>query len=242
VAFLGGVLATQMFSLDLGWMLGFAVLIMFLTVSLSRQMSQREREFQLAQVRAARLELDLLKRHIQPHFLLNSLNSIVAWLEEDPGTAVKLVQALAEELRMMLEFAAHRSVALADEVRLCAAHLQVMGFRYARNYRFETEGAMGGVEIPPLVIHTLVENGLTHGYAGRNEGVFRLTCRRNGQSTRIELYNDGAVAGGVMPGNVREGTGTRYVRGRLEELFGSRWSFESGPVEGGWQSVIQVEA
>jgi hypothetical protein len=242
VAFLAGVLATHVFELDLGWMLGFVMLITFLTVSLSRQMSQREREFQQAQVRAARLELDLLKRHIQPHFLLNSLNSIVAWLEEDPGTAVKLVQALAEEMRMMLEFAAHRSVALSDEVRLCAAHLQVMGFRYARKYRFETEGAMAGVEIPPLVIHTLVENGLTHGYAGRDEGVFKLACKRNGQSTRIELFNDGMVAADSASGAIREGTGTRYVRGRLQELFGSRWSFVSSPTEGGWSSVIEVKS
>ncbi len=241
VAFLGGVLATQLFELDLGWMLGFAALIMFLTVSLSRQMSQREREFQNAQVRAARLELDLLKRHIQPHFLLNSLNSIVAWLEEDPGTAVKLVQALAEELRLLLEFAAHRSVALSDEVRLCAAHLQVMGFRYARTYRLETEGSLAGVDVPPLVIHTLVENGLTHGYAGREDGVFRLRCEKSGQSTRIVLFNDSVLASDSASGGVREGTGTRYVRGRLQELFGTDWSFESGPAEGGWLSVIETK-
>jgi len=214
------------------------VLLLFLTVSLSREMSKREGEYQEAQVRSARLELDLLKKHIQPHFLLNSLNSIVAWLEEEPATAVTLVQALAEELRLLLRSAALPSVPLAEEISLCRTHLQVMGLRYGRSYRMETHGAMEGIEVPPLVLHTLVENGLTHGYAGRDSGVFRLTVTREDRVTRLELFNDSALEGNAA--EYREGTGMRYVRGRLEELYPSRWTFAAGPVEGGWRALIEV--
>ena len=62
-------------------------------------MAEQNRRRQESELRSARLELELLKKHIQPHFLLNSLNSVIAWLEEEPSTAVRLVNALAEELR-----------------------------------------------------------------------------------------------------------------------------------------------
>lgn len=239
VAFLLGALITGIFALEYGWMLGFAMLILFLTVSLGRQMSQLDREYQEAQVRAARLELELLRKHIQPHFLLNSLNSIVAWLEEEPATAARLVQSLADELRMLLKFSSVKSVPLADEVRLCQAHLEVMGLRYGKSYRIEIEGSLPLVEIPPLVLHTLVENGLTHGYAGRDAGVFRFACVQRERTLVMDMFNDGAVEGA---GGARgEGTGTRYVRSRLEELYPGRWRFTAGPAQGGWRASIAIE-
>lgn len=237
-AFLFGVWITYQLELTYGWAVGFAILIVFMTVSLSKQMARRHRAYQEAQLRAARLELDLLKKHIQPHFLLNSLNSIIAWLEEDPATAASLVQALADELRLLLRFSAESEVDLADELVLCRAHLKVMGLRYERQYDLVVDGDVEGVSIPPLVVHTLVENGLTHGYANRDRGVFRLTCERNGAGSRITLFNDGRVE--EDDGEVTVGTGLRYVQSRLEELYPSRWSLESGPVADGWEVTLAV--
>jgi len=94
---------------EYAWALGFCGLIILLTVSLSRQMAEQNRKRQESELRSARLELELLKKHIQPHFLLNSLNSIIAWLEENPQTAVKLVTALAEELRLILQFSKEKN-------------------------------------------------------------------------------------------------------------------------------------
>ncbi|MBD3241443.1 MAG: hypothetical protein GF331_12715 [Chitinivibrionales bacterium] len=238
VVFLVGVLITYQLNLTYGWAIGFAMLIVFLTVSLSRQMARRNREYQEAQLRAARLEIDLLKKHIQPHFLLNSLNSIIAWLEEDPSTAATLVQALADELRMLLRFAREPSVSLAEEAKLCDAHLRVMGLRYGKEYELQTAGDLDSVRVPPLVVHTLVENGLTHGYDGKDTGLFRLECRRNGDSAHISLFNDSTVAEPAKP--VEAGTGLRYVQTRLQELSPSGWHLESKPVENGWQVNIDL--
>jgi hypothetical protein len=238
LSFFAGVAITYQLRLDYGWALGFAVLIAFLAVSLSNQMAQRNREHQEAQLRAARLEIDLLRKHIQPHFLLNSLNSIVAWLEEDPATAARLVNALADELRMLLHFAREREIPLGEEVKLCETHLTLMGLRYGKSYEFAKDGIPEGLPVPPLVIHTLVENGLTHGYGGRSSGVFRLQCDRHGPDVSLRLFNDGSRKGPDRP--VVEGTGLRYVRTRLEELYPGMWELRYGPVEGGWEVAVDI--
>jgi two-component sensor histidine kinase len=239
VVFFIGVWMTYVFRVENSWAVGFAILIIFLTASLARHMAQANRRHQEAQLRSARLELELLKKHIQPHFLLNSLNSIVAWLEEDPQTASRLVNALADELRMLLTFSGKPLIPLAEEVRLCTAHLQVMGLRQEKEFGLQVDCREETVQLPPLIMHTLLENGLTHGYAGRDRGSFVLRCCRQGQTVRFALFNDGAVSAPAR--RDADGTGLRYVKSRLEEAFPGRWRLQSGPVAGGWEVTIDVE-
>ncbi|MBD3391919.1 MAG: hypothetical protein GF418_07615 [Chitinivibrionales bacterium] len=222
-----------------GWAIGFAFVILVITVSLSRQMAERNRRHQETQLRSARLEIELLKRHIQPHFLLNSLNSIVAWLEEEPKTAGRLVNALADELRMLLSFSSRKTIKLEREIRLCEAQLKVMSLRQEKRFEMRTEGIDGSERLPPLVIHTLVENGLTHGYRGKDHGVFTLRGGRRDKTLTLMLHNDSAAE--ARREDFVEGTGLRYVRTRLEEAFPGRWSLAAGPVDDGWQVTVEIE-
>jgi sensor histidine kinase YesM len=237
--FLIGAYISYRAHIENGWAIGFAFLILVITISLSRQMAQRDRQLQETRLRSARLELELLKRHIQPHFLLNSLNSIVAWLEEEPSVAAKLVTSLADELRMLLTFSGRKTVSLAKEMELCRAHVQVMSLRQDKKFTFEATGAEGNERVPPLVIHTLVENGLTHGYSSKDSGTFRLTVRHDGGALRLELFNDSSLDSRAV--KVVEGTGLKYVRTRLEETYPGAWELASGPVEGGWNVVIVLK-
>ncbi len=221
---------------EYAWALGFCGLIVLLTLSLSRQMAEQNRRRQESELRSARLELELLKKHIQPHFLLNSLNSVIAWLEEEPSTAVRLVNALAEELRLILQFSKEKLVPVSEELRLCRLHLDVMGLRKDRAYSLSADPVPPGERVPPLVIHTLVENGLTHG----SERVHSFAFRREAASGRVRyvVSNDGGSAG--VDGRVGEGTGIRYVKTRLEEAFPGSWRISGGPANGGWETHIEL--
>jgi LytS/YehU family sensor histidine kinase len=127
---------------------------------------------------------------------------------------------------------------VAEELRLCELHLKVMGLRHGKRFTLQRECDSETGRIPPLTLHTLTENGLTHGYAGRDQGVFVARCRQSGEVMRLEFYNDSRVEPNVTPGP--EGTGLRYVQSRLEEAYPGRWSLNSGPVAGGWQVNIEV--
>ena len=81
----------------------FGVLIVCLLASLSLQSKKQRRQHETALVNAARLEIELLKKNIQPHFLMNTLTSVMEWIEEDPTTGVKFIEALADEFRILSE-------------------------------------------------------------------------------------------------------------------------------------------
>jgi hypothetical protein len=234
VIFLVGLFSSYFFTI--GWGLGFAGLIIILGISLARQMAHRTRNFEQSELRTARLELELLKKHIHPHYLLNTLNSIVAWIEEDPRNAVQLISALADEFRMLLRFSKLPLITLSEEIALCKAHLRVMGLRYGKEFAFEAEGIEGSEMIPPLIIHTLVENGLTHGYKQKSCGRFVLTRISLPKGYQLSLFNDGTAENCSSS----EGSGLRYVKVRLEEAFPGNWHFTSRRSLGGWISTIDL--
>ncbi len=237
-ALLAGIHVSFWYQVEYAWALGFTALIILLTVSLSRQMAEQNRKRQESELRNARLELELLKKHMQPHFLLNSLNSIIAWLEEDPSAAIRLVTALAEELRLIVQFSKEKLVPVNEELRLCGLHLEVMGLRHDRNYSLAADAVPRSEYIPPLVFHTLVENGLTHGYAGKQGGTFVFRREAARGRLRYTMFNDGAP--GSNGPDAHEGTGIRYVKTRLQEAYPGSWRFWAGPVEHGWEAGIEL--
>jgi 7TM protein involved in diverse intracellular signaling/7TMR-DISM extracellular protein 2/histidine kinase len=194
--------------------------------------------FQEEQIHAMRLELELLKANIHPHFMLNSINAAIMWIKEDPGAAEKLLHALSIELKLLLKVVGEKVIPIDEEIRICRMHLEVMSLRHDKSFTLRLEGIKAGERIPPMVFHTLVENGLTHGYAGKEAGVFVLTRTEDEGKIRFTLFNDG-MAGNKTPGS--NGLGLKYVRARLEEAYGRKWRLDSHSIDGGWLVTIAIQ-
>lgn len=193
--------------------------------------------YQVELIRSMRLELELIKANIQPHFILNSLNAAILWIGEDPRAAEQLLHALALELKQLLKIVGEKVIPVREEVRMCRMHLEVMSLRHDKSFALRLENVKEDEKIPPMVFHTLVENGLTHGYAGKDSGVFVLSRSEDARGIRFTLFNDGKAGGGKVRSG---GLGLRYVRARLEEVYRGRWSLESHAVEGGWRVTLSI--
>jgi LytS/YehU family sensor histidine kinase len=240
----GDLLGWQVFAHNFGDMWVAPIVLLF-GVGLLRSIGLTLRSEQLrarqGQLTSARLETELLKRNIQPHFLLNSLGSIAQFVEEDPAIASRMIDALAAEFRIVSRVSRQKQIPLREEIELCEAHLEVMSLRREARYRLETDLANPDAPVPPALLHTLVENGITHGGPARDgDRVLRLTEVQISDGRRvIELYSP--VSQPPAPSvAIAEGTGTRYVKARLEESFPGRWHFETGPVPGGWRARIEI--
>jgi two-component system, sensor histidine kinase LadS len=194
--------------------------------------------FQDEQIRSMRLELELLKANIHPHFMLNSINAAIMWIKEDPATAERLLHALSGELKQLLKIVGEKVIPIDEEIRICRSHLEVMSLRHDKSFTLRLEGVKACETIPPLVFHTLVENGLTHGYAGRQVGEFTLARSEDEGAIVYTLFNDGAA--GAKKGE-SNGLGLKYVRARLQEAYGGKWRLESRAVPGGWAVTIALE-
>ena len=202
----------------------------------ARQALEREQVRRAAELQAARLEIELLKKNVEPHFLLNSINAVMVWLAEDPPSAARLLQALADELQMLLSVSSKPTITVAEEIGLCRTHLALMSLRHDKTFNLQTSGLIEGELLPPLVFHTIVENGLSHGFQGQERGVFSIERTASDECVRYVLENNGSSERG------REGTGLglRYVRTRLEEAYPQRWELDEGPSDAGWRTTIVI--
>jgi hypothetical protein len=210
-----------------------------LIAALALQLNDERKDAQAAQLAAARLETELLKKNLQPHFLLNTLAVLTEIVEQDPRSAVKLIDDLADEFRAVARVSAEKLIPLAQELELCRAHLRVMSARTGQSWSLEAAGVDETVVVPPAVLLTLIENGFTHQRVTDGATVFRLGVERvGGEAVRLTFFSPGEVQ--ADPARPAGGTGMRYVRARLEESFPARWSLRSEAVAGGWASVIEI--
>jgi len=144
---------------------------------------------------------------------------------------------LSEEMRVLLRVSAEKLIPVASELQMCHAHLEVMSLRLDQSYKLETVGFDGTEMIPPLVFHTIIENGLTHGLAGHREGHFIIRKKRVDEQNVYAITNDGDIATGSGGG-----TGIKYVESRLEEAYPGRWRLSHGPDTEGYTTLITVPA
>jgi len=193
-------------------------------------------KFRDSQIRGQSLELELLKKTIQPRFIMNTLTALRSWLIEEPAKAVRLIDALADELRPIISNSDMKLIPLRDEIGLCRSHLTVMGLRLDRDYELTISGITGNETVPPLIFHTMVENAFTH----CDPHIFSRfsLCRETFDGTTRYTFAVDARDNGKGP--VREGTGMRYVRTRLDESYSQRWDMKSGFSSGLWCAVIDI--
>lgn len=206
--------------------------------SIARQFARNEKAEKEAQLKSARLENELIKKNINPHFVLNTLTSIIAWLRKDSASAIKLIEALAEEFRMINQISALKLISISQEIDLCKAHLKIMSYRKGADYSLETIDIDEKDLIPPMIIHTLVENGLTHGFEKKTTGTFKLKTIKNSTSIKYILTNDGDFNAEDSKGS--SGFGVKYIKGRLEESYPGKWNFSSSKSDEGWESIVEI--
>ena len=217
------------------------IFIIFFTVTVHLRFQTKEQRH--LEARAARLESEILKKAIQPHFLMNTLASLQSWSKRDPEKAARMTQAIAGEYRIINEVVSKSLVTIGEELQLCRHHLDLMGFRRDALYELICNHPCDEEMIPPLVIHTLIENGLTHAMKPRENGTFWFSCYTEPGFKRYILRNNGSslpvTSQGEHPRHA-EGTGLKYVRSRLEEAFPGKWELKYGMKEGLWEVKIAI--
>jgi hypothetical protein len=229
--------------LDPSFFLLIEVLVLFPLTTLGLQLRTERRRAREATLAAARLETELLKKHIQPHFLINTLATIMEVIEREPRNAITLIGALAEEFRILARVSGERLIPLREELALCRAHLEIMSLRKDARCALSTEGVDEQAMVPPALFHTLVENGLTHLRPRDGAQRFTLKAERAARQVRYTLLAEGEFVQSERAkpsAESRDGTGLRYLKARLEESFSGRWTLESEQVATGWQTIIAI--
>ncbi|MFT4575544.1 MAG: hypothetical protein ACI9SI_000454 [Polaribacter sp.] len=221
---------------------GFGVIVLGMLYMLSIKAKEQRLTYEDSLVQSTRLKLELLKKSIQPHFLMNTLTSLIDWVEEAPEKGVLFIEALAEEFDVLNQVENETLIPIAQEIKLCKSHISIMKFRKEIDYIWEDEGINENIEqlIPPAVIHTLLENSITHCLpSDENQLRFKLIVFTSKKTQEYTFLTFGTIRN--QQKSTSDGTGFKYIKARLIESYGEDWTFTSEATNEGWKNTIKIQ-
>src|SRR5580704_9989876 len=175
-------------------------------------------ESQLAQA-----HLSALKMQLQPHFLFNTLNTIMVLVRQQKGReAEEMLGRLSDLLRCVLDDVEAQEIPLRRELEYLQLYLGIEQVRFQDRLRVEIAAGPEVLDaaVPQMVLQPIVENAIRHGI-GRSSSAGRLrisACHVNGM-LEMKVQDDGP---GLAPGsqNQTRGIGLANTRARLKQLYG----------------------
>lgn len=178
-----------------------------------------------AETAAREVELNNLKAQLNPHFIFNALNSIRALVDEDPGKSKESITRLSYILRNSLVSDRKKLIPFMEELKTVMDYLALESVRYEERLttHFDIDNNSDKYMIPPLMLQTLVENGVKHGISNlKHGGEISIVTTVKRKQLHLKIRNTGQLVGNVD----EKGVGLANTRKRLELIFGNTAKFE----------------
>ncbi len=194
-------------------------------VSVQAEISEVEHQKELL----AQARLEALQAQIRPHFLFNTLNTVIATSRVDPDLARDLLTELAAFLRHTISYRGDR-ISAAEEIAFVSQYLRLEQARFGDRIavRLQVDPEVEAALIPVLALQPLVENAIVHGLAPKDgRGKLLVSLRRRGSEIQMAVVDDGV---GIPRARLRRlflpqqgsgmGLGIANVHERLHALYG----------------------
>lgn len=191
---------------------------------------------------AVRTEMAFLQAQIKPHFLYNSLNTIIYMSKVNPSKATQLLTELSTYLRGSFDFQSHdKLIPLQKELELIKAYLTLEGARFEERLQVQYEiEASPNLLLPPLAIQPIVENAVRHGIMQKAAGgTIKIKVWESEEALHVLISDDGVGMSGEQLTNLfvekpgsGSGVGLVNINRRLRSLYGEELHVASEPLVG----------
>ena len=187
-----------------------------------------------------KFELDALQAKINPHFLYNTLDSVV-WMAEQGNTegVIKMITALAKLFRISIS-KGHDIITLAEEIEHVRNYLIIQQTRYQGKFEFSIDLPEDLEKLPTikLIIQPIVENAIYHGikYLQETGHIDIVVSRRKPGAIVIQIRDNGIGMDEETLDNILKfsashlpdgsGIGVRNVHQRVQLYYGSDFGLE----------------
>lgn len=193
----------------------------------------------------AEAEARAVRAQFNPHFVFNTLHSLMLLVRAEPATAERAIEDVAALIRYAgrLQREGRDAVPLQEEVGFARRYLALEELRLEDRLTVEwdVDESLLGAAVPAFSLQTLLENAVKHGVAPLPEGATILVrVRRWNEHVELAVKDDGQ---GARPEEVRdsEGRGLELLRQRLDALYGDwatmKWQTSPGT---GFQVMLRV--
>lgn len=187
----------------------------------------RERAVNLIRAEAAarEAELRMLRAQIDPHFLFNALNTVLAGVRPDQESLTATVQGLADYLRYSLAHRHSEMVPLGEEFDAAMNYLVVEKARFRDDLQIAAhiDAAARAVPVPGVMLQPLIENAVKYGYRSSPVPLrVRVDIRVDSvHGTTIEVANSGRWLDppATRAAGDASGVGLETLKRRLDLLY-----------------------
>ena len=184
--------------------------------------------------------IQAMQARIHPHFLFNSLNTVISLISIDPDKAEQMLLNLSQLFRA--SFKELKLVRLKDEIELCQRYLAIeqirLGDRLQVEWKYDDEVLFSQIQIPLLTLQPLVENSIFHGvekFLTKSTISILIEILQNQVNIVItNPYTQDKI-------NLRQGHGiaVENVKQRLEAYYGRSATFQTYAGKGIFTTVVQ---
>lgn len=196
----------------------------------SKKRLEMERENDQLERAILETEGKVLRAQMNPHFVFNALNSVRALITEDPQKAKKGINQLSKLLRSSLLTERKKTIGISEELDTILDYLALEKIRYEDrlDWSISIEPACQKAQIPPMLLQTLVENGIKHGISESVKGgIIEIHAEKKGDEIHIQVINPGHFKPSKEPS---QGLGLINSQNRLYLLYGKTAHIELQPL------------
>ena len=227
-------LSISMWVVYMAWSLGY------FWVKAELRAHQESLEAIAARAEAQRMELQLVRFQLDPHFLFNSLNGIATEIPGNPAIAAGMVDELSSYLRYSLDHRHQLLTRLAVEMDATDAYLRIQKVRFGDRMQttlVATKAAREAV-VPSFLLQPLVENAFKHGFSAMPPPwSIEISAELNADRLTIKVRNSGPP-----PSLENEsGLGLDAIRRRLQIHYPGRHRFHIEGTEGFVIATLDLE-
>ena len=130
-----------------------------------KRREQHLKKVQQLQQEKIQFQFQVLRTQVNPHFLFNSFNTLISYIEEEPGQAVDYVEQLSNFFRNIVKYRDLDVITLGEELAVLSTYFYLQQKRYGDNLILSisvTEEQKQLIFIPPLTLQLLIENAIKH--------------------------------------------------------------------------------
>lgn len=203
-------------SLLIGWMA-----LMNVLWNIQQNNSESEKRKVDAEKIAREAELYNLRQQLQPHFLFNSLNSVIALISTKPEQARTMVFQLSDFLRGTLHKDDQKLLGLNEELEHLQLYLDIEKVRFGHrlNVDIHIDEASKDSQLPAMIVQPLLENAIKYGlYDTLAQVNIKINVQRKDNMLQIQIKNP------FDPENINiqksSGFGLRSIERRLFLIYG----------------------
>jgi two-component system LytT family sensor kinase len=209
------------------WLLFIVWSFLYLWLKAELQAQSGRRRAAEAQMMTTRMELQLLRARLDPHFLFNTLNGIAAEIPVHSQNALAMVRELADYLRFSLDHRENGVVPLISELDAMGHYLRIEQARFGGQFtvQIQAEEKVRYRPIPVFLLQHLVENAVKYGRQ-TSDPPWKVTIEASATDYGLclKVWNAGTLTVPPYAGS-GSGIGLSLLRRRLELLFPDRHRF-----------------